>query len=52
MPKEVLHTKDAPPPIAPYSHGTKAGGFIFVSGQGPISPRAKEIPEDIEGQTR
>jgi 2-iminobutanoate/2-iminopropanoate deaminase len=52
MPKEVLHTKDAPPPIAPYSHGTKAGGFIFVSGQGPTNPKTKETPDDIEGQTR
>lgn len=52
MPKEVLHTRDAPPPIAPYSHGTKAGGFIFVSGQGPTNPKTKETPEDIEGQTR
>jgi reactive intermediate/imine deaminase len=49
MPKEVLYSKDAPPPIAPYSHGTKAGG---VSGQGPTNPKMKETSEDIEGQTR
>ncbi len=52
MPKEVIYTKDAPQPIAPYSHGTKAGGFIFISGQGPINPKTKKMPEDIEGQTR
>ena len=52
MPKEVLSTEDAPPPIAPYSHGTKAGGFIFVSGQGPTNPKTKQTPDDIEGQTR
>jgi reactive intermediate/imine deaminase len=52
MPKEILSTKDAPPPIAPYSHGTKAGGFIFVSGQGPTNPQTKQTPEDVEGQTR
>jgi len=52
MSKEVIFSKDAPRPIAPYSHGIKAGGFIFVSGQGPINPVTKESPEDISGQTR
>ena len=52
MSKEVIFAKDAPRPIAPYSHGIKAGGFIFVSGQGPINPITKESPEDISGQTR
>jgi len=51
MPKEVIFTKDAPRPIAPYSHGIKAGGFIFVSGQGPSNPKTGETPEDVEGQT-
>lgn len=52
MSKKVIYTENAPPPIAPYSHGIKAGGFIFVSGQGPTDPKTKETAKDIEGQTR
>ncbi len=51
MPKKILYSSDAPPPIAPYSHGTKAGGFIFVSGQSPTNPKTKEMPRGVEAQT-
>lgn len=51
MPKEIIYSKEAAPPIASYSHATIAGGFMFISGQGPINPRTNKSPEDIEGQT-
>jgi len=37
---DVLHllTPSAPKPIAPFSHATIAGGFVFVTGQMPIVP--------------
>jgi len=37
---DVTHllTPSAPRPIAPFSHATIAGGFVFVTGQMPIVP--------------
>jgi 2-iminobutanoate/2-iminopropanoate deaminase len=41
---EVLHllVKGAPEPIAPFSHATTAGDFVFVTGQMPIVPETGE----------
>ena len=36
--KEIIQTEQAPQAIGPYSQATKAGGFVFVSGQIPIDP--------------
>lgn len=38
MSREVIHTESAPAAIGPYSQGVRANGFIFFSGQIPISP--------------
>jgi 2-iminobutanoate/2-iminopropanoate deaminase len=35
---EIIETKNAPAPIGPYSQAVRANGFIFVSGQIPVSP--------------
>jgi len=37
-----LMVKGAPEPIAPFSHATAAGDFIFVTGQMPIVPETGE----------
>lgn len=41
---DVVHlmVKGAPEPIAPFSHATAAGDFIFVTGQMPIVPETGE----------
>ena len=41
---DVFHlmAKGAPEPIAPFSHATMAGDFIFVTGQMPIVPETGE----------
>ena len=41
---EVSHlfAKGAPKPIAPFSHATVAGDFVFVTGQMPIVPETGE----------
>lgn len=41
---DVLHlmAAGAPQPIAPFSHATMAGDFIFVTGQMPIVPETGE----------
>ena len=53
MPKEIIHTDKAPKPFAGYSQGVKAGGFVFVAGQGPFDPATGDlIGETIQEQTR
>lgn len=50
--KEIIKTARAPQAIGPYSQAVKVGGFIFVSGQIPISPETGDIVEgDIAAQT-
>ena len=45
--------RQLPPAKGPYSLWTKAGGFIFVSGQGPVDPGSGEAQlVDIAEQTR
>lgn len=53
MPKEIIHTDKAPKSLAGYSQAVRAGGFVFVSGQGPFDPVTGEVPgETIQEQTR
>ncbi len=50
--KSVVNTKMAPVAIGPYSQATKAGGFLFISGQIPVDPSTSNIVEGgIESQT-
>jgi 2-iminobutanoate/2-iminopropanoate deaminase len=42
MAKEIITTDNAPKSMA-YSQGVKAGGFVFVAGQGPIDPNTGEV---------
>ncbi|MFP3882932.1 MAG: RidA family protein [Actinomycetota bacterium] len=37
IPVQRLILENAPPTRAPYSHAAVAGGFIFISGQGPFT---------------
>jgi reactive intermediate/imine deaminase len=43
----------APKPVAPYSHATEAGGFVFVTGQLATDPDddALPLPDGIDAQT-
>jgi 2-iminobutanoate/2-iminopropanoate deaminase len=53
MPKEIIHTDMAPKSIAGYSQAVKAGGFVFVAGQGPFDPATGEVNgQSIQEQTR
>jgi 2-iminobutanoate/2-iminopropanoate deaminase len=51
MAKEQLTTAKAGKPGGAYSQGIKAGGFVFVSGQGPKHPETGATGETIEEQT-
>jgi aminoacrylate peracid reductase len=53
MPIEIITPPNPPPPLAPYSSGTKAGGFIYVSGMLAIGPKGETIGVgDVRAQTR
>jgi len=47
-----LMVKGAPEPIAPFSHATAAGDFIFVTGQMPIVPETGEYRCDGASRRR
>jgi 2-iminobutanoate/2-iminopropanoate deaminase len=51
MGKRVIRAERGAPPLGAYSQGWQAGGFVFVSGTGPIGPDGKVAGEDIEAQT-
>jgi len=43
MAKVIVHTNNAPRSLAGYSQAVKAGGLVFVSGQGPFDPKTGEL---------
>ena len=50
---ERLSPPGSPTPRGPYSPAVRAGGFIFVSGQGPIDPQTDQFAYgDIQDETR
>ncbi|HEX7238238.1 MAG TPA: Rid family detoxifying hydrolase [Gammaproteobacteria bacterium] len=53
MPKEPIHTPQAPAAIGPYSQAVRAGSTIYLSGQIPLNPKTMELVKgDIRAQTR
>ncbi len=44
MAKQPITSPSAPQPSGAYSQGIDAGGFVFLSGQGPFRPDG-ELPE-------
>lgn len=52
MAKTIIYSKEAPEPIGPYSQATKAGGFIFISGQIAIDASSGNlVTENIDKET-
>ena len=50
--KKIIHTKNAPRAVGPYSQATEQNGMLFVSGQIPIIPETGELVEGgIKEQT-
>jgi aminoacrylate peracid reductase len=53
MPFEPINPSQFPPPIAPYSAGTKAGNSVYVSGTLALGPGGSILhPGDPAAQTR
>lgn len=50
--RQALMIDGAPPAGGHYSHAVVAGGFVFVSGQGPVDPATGRMPDDFAGQVR
>jgi aminoacrylate peracid reductase len=49
---KVITPKNAPPPLAPYSPGILAAGFVFVSGTLPMDTSGKPVGRgDVRAQT-
>jgi 2-iminobutanoate/2-iminopropanoate deaminase len=51
MRKTVMAEK-GPQPAGPYSHAVVSGGFVFVSGQGPVDPETRAMPDAFADQVR
>lgn len=50
--REIIETRNAPGPIGPYSQAIRANGFIYVSGQIPVTLDTGQIAgDDITSQT-
>src|SRR5438067_13150665 len=50
---ECIYPQGVPRPRGPYSPAVRAGGFIFVAGQGPIDPATNQLSVgDIAHETR
>ena len=49
--KKIINTPNAPAAIGPYSQAVQAGNTLYISGQIPIDPATKTVPEGITAQT-
>ncbi len=50
---QIVSTENAPKALGPYSQASRAGGFIWCSGQIPIDPAANAVTATtVGGQTR
>ena len=49
--KKIINTPNAPAAIGPYSQAVQAGNTLYISGQIPINPATKTVPEGITAQT-
>jgi 2-iminobutanoate/2-iminopropanoate deaminase len=51
--RRVIVERGVPTPVGPYSHAVAAGGFFFVSGQGPKeSATGRYVQGGVGNQTR
>ena len=50
--REIITTQNAPSAIGPYSQAVKANGFVFCSGQIPLSKDGALAEDNIKAQTR
>lgn len=49
--KDIISTSKAPLAIGPYVQGVSLGEMVITSGQLPINPETKTMPENVDDQT-
>jgi reactive intermediate/imine deaminase len=49
---EIIQTKNMPESNGHYSQVIAHNGILYLSGQLPMNPKSKKIPETIEDQTK
>lgn len=53
MPREIIHTENAPAAIGTYSQAVKVDNTVYLSGQIPLDPESMElVGGDISAQIR
>ncbi|UUV17397.1 RidA family protein [Fusobacteria bacterium ZRK30] len=53
MSKKIIHTKNAPAAVGPYSQAMEVNGTLYVSGQIPFIPETMIcISDDVQEQTK
>jgi 2-iminobutanoate/2-iminopropanoate deaminase len=50
--RRAVLTEGAPIPLGSYSQGVVSAGLLFVSGQVPVDPATKAVPQDFTDQVR
>jgi 2-iminobutanoate/2-iminopropanoate deaminase len=50
--RKTVMAENGPQPAGPYSHAVVSGGFVFVSGQGPVDPETGTMPDAFPDQVR
>ena len=48
----IVHSKQAPAAVGPYSQAVSADGFLFLSGQLGLMPETGELAVGLEAQAR
>ncbi|MBI2297267.1 MAG: RidA family protein [Betaproteobacteria bacterium] len=52
MPKQVIHTAQAPKAIGPYSQAVRCGATVYLAGQIGLDPASMELVPGIDAQVR
>lgn len=50
--KEAIYVEGTPKPVGPYSQAVKVDGWIFLSGQIPVSENGEVVQGDIGEESR
>ena len=50
--RKTVTAEKGPKPAGPYSHAAVSGGFVFISGQGPVDPETGTMPDAFADQVR
>lgn len=48
--RKTIMAEKGPAPAGPYSHAVVSGGFVFISGQGPVDPEKGGAPDAFTEQ--